>query len=183
MDIRNNWKEYEIRAVKPLWNIYRNRYLGVGISYEDFVDIAYIILDNELRKYKADKSGIFTYSINVLKKRMGDYIRNNCKTDKTRANFCAKSLNVPVSDENEITLEESLVDPKTVYKPENNVQKIKRFYKTLSRQQRDVLFMQTIGLNSEEIQDVLEISPEELSREIRRIKSPRKISKLRNEVV
>lgn len=183
MNIKNNWKEYEYRAVKPLWNIYRNRYLGVGISYEDFVDIAYIILDNELRKYKADKSGIYTYSINVLKRRMGDYIRNNFNTDKTRANFCPKSLNVPVSDENDMTLEDSIVDPQTVYKPENNIKKIKRFYKTLSSKQRDVLFMQTIGLDTEEIQDVLEISPEELSREIRRIKSPRKISKLRNEVI
>jgi RNA polymerase sigma factor (sigma-70 family) len=183
MDIRNNWKEYENRAVKPLWNIYSSRYLTLGISYEDFVNIAFIILDSELKKYKSDRASIYTYSINVLKRRMGDYIRNNFNTDKTRANFCTKSLNVPVSDENEITLEESLVDPKTVYKPENNIQKIKRFYKTLSSQQRDVLFMQTIGLNTEEIQDVLEISPEELLREIRRIKSPRKISKLRNEVV
>jgi DNA-directed RNA polymerase specialized sigma24 family protein len=70
-----------------------------------------------------------------------------------------------------------------VYKPENNIQKIKKFYKTLSSQQRDVLFMQTIGLDREEIQDVLEISSEELSREFKRIKSPRKISILRNEVI
>lgn len=183
MDIRNNWKEYENRVVKPVWNIYFSRYLTLGITYGDFMNIAFIILDNELKKYKADRARIYTYSINVLKRRMGDYIRNNYNTDKTRANFCVKSLNVPVSDENEMTLEDNIVDPKTVYKPENNIQKIKRFYKTLSSKQRDVLFMQTIGLDAEEIQDVLEISSEELSREIRKIKSPRKISKLRNEVV
>ena len=72
---------------------------------------------------------------------MCDYIRNNFATDKTKANYHPKSLNVSVSDDSEIELKDTLVDPATLYVPDNNIDKIKRFYRTLSNKQKDILFL------------------------------------------
>lgn len=181
--LKRNWKEFENKSVKPVWNLFSRHYSSLGLEYEDFVSIAYIILNKEIRNYNADKSGIYTYCIRVLKRRMADYIRNNYNTDKTRANFCPQSLNVYVSEDSEVTLEDNLVDDKTMYKSENNIGKIKRFFKTLSNKQKDILFLTTIGLNQEEIQSVMDISSEEYSRDIQKIRSPRRVSKLKNEVI
>lgn len=184
MDIlKTNWKEFESRSVKPVWNLFSRHYLTVGLEYGDFANIAFTILNKELCNYNADKSGVYTYSVRVLKRRMADYIRNNYNTDKTRANFCAQSLNVPASEDSDMTIEDSLIDNRSVYKAENNIGKIKRFFKTLSNKQKEILFLTTIGLNVDEVQDVMELTPEEYLREMQKIKSPRRISKLKNEVI
>ena len=147
--LKRNWKEFENKSVKPVWNLFSRHYSSLGLEYEDFVSIAYIILNKEIRNYNADKSGVYTYCIRVLKRRMADYSRNTYNTEKTRANFCLQSLNVYVSEDSEVTLEDNLIDDKTMYKSENNIGKIKRFFKTLSNKQKDILFLTTIETLSE----------------------------------
>ena len=181
-DIRLEWNNLKNTAVKPVWNMFRRQYEMVGLGYDDFESIAYIYLEKEIKMYEPSKSSITTYAVNILKRRMGDYIRNNFNTDKTRANFCPQSLNAPVADDSEIEMGEALVDHTTEYKAENNVNKIKRFLKTLSHQQKEILLLSAIGLDSNEIQFVMNIDQSEYEQNMQKITTPRRISILRNGV-
>lgn len=181
--LKDNWEAFEKQSVKPLWSLFRRQYKNIGLEYNDFVSISFLILSKELEKYNPDKSSIYTYSIQVLKRRMSDFIRNNYNTDKTRANFCTQSLNVPTADDSDTELVDMIVDASSLYKAENNILKIKRFFKTLSNRQKEILFLITIGLNADEILSVLDITHEEYSNNMKKIRSPRRTSKLKNEVV
>ena len=181
--LKDNWEAFEKQSVKPLWNLFRRQYKSLGLEYNDFVSISFLILSKELEKYNPDKSSIYTYSIQVLKRRMSDFIRNNYNTDKTRANFCTQSLNVPTADDSDTELVDMIVDSSSLYKAENNILKIKRFFKTLSNRQKEILFLITIGLNADEILSVLDITHEEYSSNMKKIRSPRRTSKLKNEVI
>lgn len=181
--LKDNWEAFEKQSVKPLWSLFRHQYKSLGLEYNDFVSISFLILSKELEKYNPDKSSIYTYSIQVLKRRMSDFIRNNYNTDKTRANFCTQSLNVPTADDSDTELVDMIVDASSLYKAENNILKIKRFFKTLSNRQKEILFLITIGLNADEILSVLDITHEEYSNNMKKIRSPRRTSKLKNEVV
>lgn len=180
--VDKNWETIRNKVVKSVWNLYQNKYKLLGIEYGDFESISYIILDKELKCFDETKSSIYTHATQILKTRMCDYIRNNYDTDKTRANFCAQSLNVPTSNGSEIEMVDMIVDESTVYSPESNITKIKRFLKTLSNRQKDILFLRTIGLDSMEIQEVLSISAEAYLADMKKIKSPRRTSILRKEV-
>ena len=184
-DINKEWNNFTKNVVRPVWDIYHRKYEMLGLEYGDFENIAYIILEKELKKYKPSKSGVYTYSINVLKRRMGDYIRNNYETDKTRANFCPQSLNVPVADDIDLEIEDTLQANKEE-KQESNITKIKKFIKTLSNKQKEILLLSIIGLDEGEIQSVMEISSTEYDEILRKLRSPRRTSILkyeRNEVV
>lgn len=182
IDIKAEWNKLRDNAVKPVWKLFRHRYEMVGIGYEEFENIAYIYLSKAIKTYKSSKSGVNTYAINVLKRRMGDYLRNNYNTDKTRANFCPQSLNVPVSGDSEMELEETLVDDRQQRHVENNVFKIKKFLKTLSNKQKDILLLKTIGLDEDEILGVMDISSEEYAENMKKLRSPRRVAKLMNGV-
>ena len=182
IDIKAEWNKLRDNAVKPVWKLFRHRYEMVGLEYNDFENIAYIYLSKAIKTYKPSKSGVNTYAINVLKRRMGDYLRNNYNTDKTRANFCPQSLNIPVSEDSEMELEETLIDNRQQCEVENNVVKIKRFMKTLSNKQKDILLLATIGLDEHEIKNVLGISSREYEENMKKLRSPRRVTKLMNGV-
>ncbi len=179
-EIKTEWHKFRKIVIQPVWNIYRCRYETLGLEYGDFENIAYIILEKEMTKHNSSKSNTYTYATNVLKKRMEDYIRNNYGTDKTRANFCPQSLNAPATEDSELELKDVIPDER-IEKQENNVAKIKSFMKTLSNQQKEILLLSTIGLDDEEIQAVMEISPNEYKQNMQKLRSPRRSSLLRNE--
>lgn len=183
LDVR--WAVFEDKVVKVVWRLYEGTYSFFGFDYEDFCQEAYIILRGALPKYKPSKSGIYTFGINVLKRRMLDYIRNNCKTNKTKANFGTQSLNVPIGDDNDMEFGDTLID-NTEPKPCSDPEKIKAFIKKLSNTQKEILLLRVIGLSEEESMYVLGISHKEYADNIKKIKQPIKCNILRyerNEVV
>ena len=184
-ELECNWHLYEDNVVKRVWKLYENTYTFFGFDYCDFRQEAYIILKHELPKYKPTESGIYTFATNVLKRRMLDYIRNNCKTNKTKANFGAQSLNAPVGDDPDTEYGDFLIDD-TRQSPYNDPQKIKRFMKKLSNKQKEILLLNFIGLSEEESIYVLDITQKEYAENIKKMKQPRLCNILRyerNEVV
>ena len=184
-DLDMRWNLYEDKVVNAVWKLYENTYAYFGIDYDDFKQEAYIILRDELQKYKSSRSGIYTFAINVLKRRMLDYIRNNCKTNKTKANFGTQSLNAPIGDDNDMEFGDTLID-NTEPKPCSDPEKIKAFIKKLSNTQKEILLLRIIGLSEEDSMYVLDISHKEYADNIKKIKQPIKCNILRyerNEVV
>ena len=184
-DLDMRWEIFENKVVNSVWKLYENTYTYFGIDYDDFKQEAYIILRDALPKYKSSKSGVYTFAINVLKRRMLDYIRNNCKTNKTKANYGTQSLNVPIGDDNDMEFGDMLVD-NTEPKAYSDPDKIKAFIKKLSNIQKEILLLKVIGLSEDDSMYILDISPKEYADNIRKIKQPMKCNILRyerNEVV
>ena len=169
-NINSDWNRLEIKVVKPVWNLYKITYKNLGLEYGDFVGISYIILRDEILKANTEKSSIYTFATNILKRRMCDYIRNNYKTNKTRANAEALSLNIFVSEEGNVELVDAIVDEDSEEKYDTNY-KVQKYLTKLTKVQKQIADLIMAGCSQEYIQNTIGLSDRRYNAIIQRMKS------------
>jgi len=58
----NHWEKIKEKSLKPIWYKHKKKYEEVGLEYGDFLNIAYIMLAQEIHKYNPQQSSIYTYA-------------------------------------------------------------------------------------------------------------------------
>lgn len=169
-----HWNEVQNKVLTALWNKHRHKYQSVGIEFEDFVNIAYIILADEAHKYKPDKSKFCTFAQMVVSKRMYSYIRTISERNKTKLSVYHESLNAPISQDTNVLLED--IVPDDAEEDNTDCKKIRQYLSNLCRTQKDILIYHLLGIPKDEIISEGGISEKQYCFAINSMKMPEKVS-------
>lgn len=145
----NHWKKIKEKSLKPIWYKYKKKYESIGLEYGDFLNIAYIMLAQEIHKYNPQQSGIYTYVRMFVSKRMYSYIRTISERDKTKASVYHESLNAPIKEGDNTTLEEIIPDEDE--DDNTDCKKVHKYLSNLSRIQKDILIYRLLGFEQDDI--------------------------------
>lgn len=168
------WNEVQNRVLTALWNKHKRKYQSVGLEFEDFVSIAYIILADEASKYNPEKSKFCTFAQMVVSKRMFSYIRTISERNKTKLSVYHESLNAPISSDTDMSLEDVIQDEEI--EDNTDCKRIRQYLSNLCRTQKDILIYHLLGIPQDEIISEGGISEKQYRFAVSSMKMPEKIS-------
>lgn len=176
--LETNWRNIELKVLKPVWNVYHYQYSSLGIEYGDLCNQAYIILERAIKDFIPGKRSIYNFMVDVLKKKMYSYIRDISMTDKTSVNTYADSLYSPVSkDGDKLKID---VIPASRFQNAYDIGKIRRYIEKLSDMEKSIIIFRILGMDKEDIIEALNITPKVFNDAIKSTQLYEKVALLRS---
>ena len=171
-----NWQEIRKKVVIPLWNKkFKSIYENAKMDYDDFESLAAIEITKAMKTFNPDKSNLFTYATNVVKKKAITELRNCTQRDKRRALYVADSLDLSISDHHGYTTRAENI-PYEDNKDKDSISELSglrvgNFINSLNNSQLRVLILSLLDFDNAEMSSMLNVSSRTMSEIINSLKN------------
>lgn len=173
--LEKNWHLIKKRVVIPLWNAkFKSMYESAKLDYDDFESLASIELTKTIEAFNPEKSNLFTYATNVIKRKAITEFRNCTQRDKRKALYVADSLDLSVSDHHSYTTRAEMIpyedDKDKEINSELSELRVSNFINSLNNNQLRVLILSLLDFDTTDMPTMLNVSSKTASQIIRSLK-------------
>ena len=153
--LQQNWIAIRNNVIIPLWNkTYKSMYEANKMDYDDFESLAAIEMTKAIKTFNPEKSNLFTYATNVIKKKAMTELRNCTQRDVRKALYVSDSVDA---------LDQSIVE--SIPSQEEHQEyselselRVGNFVNSLDNNQLRVLILTLLNFDNDDIPDMLNIS-------------------------
>lgn len=164
--LQNKWNDIKTKVIVPLWlRKFKNLYENVKMDYDDFESLAAIELTKAMKTFNPEKSNLFTYATNVIKRKAMTELRDCTQRDVRKASYVSENVDA---------LDKSIIENIPCLEKEERTElsglRVGNFINSLNNNQLRVLILSLLDFDSGDIPSMLNVSSKTASQIINSLK-------------